>query len=82
METTTDIDVNRVLEVSMKAGRILLENGAEIFRVEDTMKRIAAHFGVEEENFFVLETTEERRRSSPRWSIFLYMERTSIRWLP
>ena len=54
METTTDIDVNRVLEVSMKAGRILLENGAEIFRVEDTMKRIAAHFGVEEENFFVL----------------------------
>ena len=29
METTTDIDVNRVLEVSMKAGRILLENGAE-----------------------------------------------------
>ena len=30
-----------VMEVAMKAGRLLLENGAEIFRVEETMERIS-----------------------------------------
>ena len=43
-----------VLETAMEAGHILLENGAEIFRVEETMERIAAHFGVERREFFVL----------------------------
>ena len=49
-----DNDVCSVLLVSMEAGKIMLENGAEIFRVEDTMKRICASFGVTDENFFVL----------------------------
>ena len=49
-----DVDVNKVLQTSMEAGKIMLENGAEIFRVEDTMKRISRAFGVEEGNFFVL----------------------------
>ncbi|MBR6284744.1 MAG: threonine/serine exporter family protein [Muribaculaceae bacterium] len=43
-----------VLEVAALAGRILLENGAEISRVEDIMGRIATHFGVDSGNFFVL----------------------------
>ena len=47
-------DDNQVLEVAMEAGHILLENGAEIARVEETMERICRHFGVESENFFVL----------------------------
>ncbi|MBP3700285.1 MAG: threonine/serine exporter family protein [Lachnospiraceae bacterium] len=38
----------------MEAGHILLENGAEIFRVEETMTRICHHFGVDSGNFFVL----------------------------
>ena len=42
------------LEVASLAGHILLENGAEISRVEETMERIATHFGVDSENFFVL----------------------------
>jgi len=42
------------LEVASLAGHILLENGAEISRVEDTMERIASHYGVESQNFFVL----------------------------
>ena len=29
-----------VMEVAMEAGHILLENGAEIFRVEETINRI------------------------------------------
>lgn len=42
------------LEVASLAGHILLENGAEISRVEETMERIASHYGVESKNFFVL----------------------------
>lgn len=43
-----------VLEITSQAGHILLENGAEISRVEDTMERIATHFGVPSGHFFVL----------------------------
>ena len=42
------------MEVAMKAGRLLLENGAEIFRVEETMERICRHYHVENPSFFVL----------------------------
>lgn len=45
---------NEVLELAAEAGHILLENGAEISRVEETMKRIAGHFGEDREHFFVL----------------------------
>ncbi|MCD8324399.1 MAG: threonine/serine exporter family protein [Clostridiales bacterium] len=47
-------DFSDVLLTSMEAGHILLENGAEIFRVEETMLRIGRHFGVTEEDVFVL----------------------------
>lgn len=47
-------DVSQVLDLAMKAGRILLENGAEISRVEDTMERIAGAYGVRHDSFFVL----------------------------
>lgn len=43
-----------VLETAVEAGHILLENGAEIFRVEETMTRICRHFGVDSGSFFVL----------------------------
>ena len=49
-----DADLAEVLEVASKAGHILLENGAEISRVEDIMSRISSHFGVDSGNFFVL----------------------------
>ncbi len=41
----------KVLETASLAGHILLENGAEIARVEETMERIARHYGVEAQNF-------------------------------
>ncbi|MBR1510467.1 MAG: threonine/serine exporter family protein [Bacteroidales bacterium] len=47
-------DFAQVLEVASEAGHILLENGAEISRVEDIMNRIATHYGVSSGNFFVL----------------------------
>ena len=51
---TQQADFAEVLEVASKAGHILLENGAEISRVEDIMSRIASHYGVDTGNFFIL----------------------------
>ena len=44
----------QALQLATEAGHILLENGAEISRVEETMTRIASAYGVEDESFFVL----------------------------
>ena len=43
-------DDRRALETAGHAGRILLENGAEIGRVQETMIRILRAFQVEEYN--------------------------------
>ncbi len=51
---TTDEERNTALALANEAGRILLENGAEIDRVEDTMQRIAGHYGVDDAGFFML----------------------------
>ena len=45
---------HRVLELAMEAGRILLRNGAEIFRVEETVWHICEHYGVQGLDTFVL----------------------------
>ena len=47
-------DDRLALDAAALAGEILLESGAEIFRVEDTIYRIAAAYGVEEAEAFVL----------------------------
>lgn len=44
----------RAMEAAMRAGHILLENGAEISRVEETIDRICKYFGIESGNAFVL----------------------------
>lgn len=54
METKETFTSEEVLEVASEAGHILLENGAEISRVEDTMERISSHYGVHTGHFFVL----------------------------
>ena len=51
MNNTCD---KEVMELALQAGHILLENGAEIFRVEETMERICKHYGVQSSNEFVL----------------------------
>ena len=47
-------EMHQVLELALEAGRILLGNGAEIFRVEETIEHICKRFGVEEVDSFVL----------------------------
>ncbi len=49
-----DTQQEKALQLATDAGHILLENGAEINRVEDTMQHIASAYGVENESFYVL----------------------------
>ena len=46
----------KVLDLAMEAGRILLDAGAEIFRVEETIQRIAGAYGIEKCSTFVMST--------------------------
>lgn len=75
-------DESAAMELAMKAGRLLLENGAEIFRVEETMERICRHFRVENPSFFVLSNgiflTGGRQRS-PESSLFARVEHIPVR---
>ncbi|MDO4267053.1 MAG: threonine/serine exporter family protein [Eubacteriales bacterium] len=43
-----------ILLLALQAGRILLENGAEIFRVEDTVYRICRFYGLKSASAFVV----------------------------
>lgn len=49
-----EYDSERILELALSAGHILLENGAEIFRVEETIDRICYHYNLQSGNAFVL----------------------------
>ncbi|MDT0671562.1 threonine/serine exporter family protein [Staphylococcus chromogenes] len=55
-DSLTIIDENKVLDVVLLAGKVLLESGAETYRVEDTMGRIAASFGLDDTYAFVTST--------------------------
>jgi uncharacterized membrane protein YjjP (DUF1212 family) len=45
-----------IMEVCLLAGKILLESGAETYRVEDTMVRMAAAYGIPQSHSFVTPT--------------------------
>lgn len=49
-----ECESERVMELALMAGHVLLENGAEIFRVEETIDRICRYYGLESGNAFVL----------------------------
>lgn len=50
----SETDVKTVVDLALEAGRILLKNGAEIFRVEETITRICNRFHVEHVDTFTL----------------------------
>jgi Uncharacterized conserved protein len=52
----TSARIHEVAAVCVLAGKILLENGAETYRVEDTMNRLARSFSVDEAQSFVTPT--------------------------
>lgn len=45
-----------IMEVCLLAGKIMLQSGAETYRVEDTMMRMAASFGIEKSHSYVTPT--------------------------
>ncbi|MDQ0247763.1 uncharacterized membrane protein YjjP (DUF1212 family) [Bacillus fengqiuensis] len=45
-----------IIEVCLLAGKIMLQNGAETYRVEDTMMRIAVSYGINESHSYVTPT--------------------------
>ena len=53
---------NKVYDVAMEAGHILLQNGAEISRVEETMDRICKYYGEENSDFLQLRETGLRAK--------------------
>lgn len=48
--------VRQVFFVALNSGKTLMENGAETYRVEDTMYRIATYYGIENVQVFVTTT--------------------------
>ncbi|MFR9236351.1 MAG: threonine/serine exporter family protein [Eisenbergiella massiliensis] len=85
-ETAENTQRSLVLECAMQAGNILLQNGAEIFRVEETITRMCDHFGVESESAFILSNGifitagNEKESVTPRCAIFLCGERSWTGW--
>lgn len=54
VSTDREKETQQILLLAMKAGQIQLENGAEIFRVEDTVMHICRAYGLHSVNIFVL----------------------------
>lgn len=52
-ETIVEYDI---MEVCLLAGKIMLQSGAETYRVEDTMMRIAASYGIKQSHSYVTPT--------------------------
>lgn len=50
------LDVNKILQISCEAGRIILENGGETYRVEETIIRICKAYKVDNADCFVTPT--------------------------
>ena len=50
----SEAEVSQFLRVLLRMGEALQNSGAEVFRVEDTLTRIAAAYGAEEVNIFVI----------------------------
>ena len=45
-----------IVDIALKAGNIMLTNGAETYRVEDTVKRMIESRGLEDVHVFVIPT--------------------------
>ena len=52
----TKQQIGKIVELCLLAGEILLKSGAETSRIEDTMNRIAASFGIPDAQSFVMQS--------------------------
>lgn len=67
-----------VLDLALMAGHILLENGAEIYRVEETIDRICGYYRVNSENAFVLSNGIFLTAGSARESFFAKVQHIPV----
>ena len=58
----------RIMDFIMVAGQTLLENGAEVFRVEQTMEIMARSFHLREFHVYVLTKCATCRCAPPIWA--------------
>ncbi len=77
-EELTPEEQREVLEAAMQAGHILLENGAEIFRVEETMDRICRYYGIQSVNSFVLSNGIFTTSGNEREEIFAKVQHIPV----
>ena len=66
------------MEAAIQAGHLLLENGAEISRVEETMERIFRYYGVESGSTFVLSNGIFATAGSSKESFFAKVEHIPV----
>lgn len=52
----TKEQAKQIIKIAIKTGRIMLKNGAETYRVEDTVTRMAQSKGLQDVNVFVIPT--------------------------
>lgn len=71
-------DKQKVMEIAMRAGQILLSNGAEISRVEDTIDRICHYYGIESANAFVLSNGIFTTMGGPREEFFAKVQHIPV----
>lgn len=55
-QITSEMDYHRLLNVSIRLGVLLLENGAEIYRVEESIQRVLNAYGVKKVDLFAIPT--------------------------
>lgn len=80
-DKSIDIRYEKVLAMAMNAGRVMLQNGAEISRVEETMIRLAKAYDVEDCNYFVLSNgifTTGTREKNDDWKTFAKVEHIPV----
>ena len=72
-------DINAIMHIAVEAGRIILENGGETYRVEDTINRICTAFGVRRAESFVTPTGIMMSVTAIDGSTFSTVKRIQIR---
>ena len=61
-----ETEVSHFLHILVRMGEALQNSGAEVFRVEDTLNRIAIAYGAEDVNVFVITSSIVVTLTMPR----------------
>lgn len=72
-------EIGEIIDIACRAGKIILENGGEIYRVEDTMLYICKAFGIDECECYATPTTIIISIIDAKGEVFSRMMRISER---